>query len=233
MVDRERPDDVDALAERQRASDDLLRELVGDDRRRRDEPRIEPLGSARPRASARPRRSAGARSRWSRRGRRLPADRSRGRARVTPRLSSCALVVDAGVAYGTASSRSSAIGFPQTRRGRRCRSRCGRAPPRSRRGGGRRSPRAPRRARAGTSRSRCRRGGRRSRSRGRRSPRASEPSWCTALRAAEAAALVLELACGSDRDPGRRSPARRITTPQPATLRIPAVRDLADPRSGA
>ena len=39
MVDRERPDDVDAVAERERPPDDLLRELVGDDRRAGDEQR--------------------------------------------------------------------------------------------------------------------------------------------------------------------------------------------------
>jgi len=51
VVDRERPDDVDAVAERQRASDELLRELIGEDGRARDDDEHEPLrasGSEKP-----------------------------------------------------------------------------------------------------------------------------------------------------------------------------------------
>jgi hypothetical protein len=47
VVDRERPDDVDAFAERERSPDDLLRQLVGDDRGTRDDDENEPLRPSR------------------------------------------------------------------------------------------------------------------------------------------------------------------------------------------
>ena len=132
VVDRERPDDVDAVAELERPADDLLRELIGEDRRAGDEREDRSIAPALRRASARRTRPAGARSRSSRCGRRRRSRRS-SRARSSP-LSWSALVVDAKrcVRHRLQSllpDRLAALGAAC----RTCRPRCGRAPPRSRR----------------------------------------------------------------------------------------------------
>ena len=70
MVDPERPDDVHALVEREPARDDVLRELVGRDRRERDRRERSPLRGAGARASVARTRPARARRSMSRRERR-------------------------------------------------------------------------------------------------------------------------------------------------------------------
>ena len=136
----------------------------------------------RPAASDRSRRRDG----LERVGGRADADVDRcgsGRAGSLTQRSSARLSSMQSVAYGTASSRSSAIGRPQTAQVPYVPSSIRRAPRRSRRGRARRSPRGRRRARACTSRSRCRRGDRPAPIA--RSPvsSSSEPVWLTASRA--------------------------------------------------
>ena len=70
VVDRERPDDVHRVVERERARDDVLRHLVGDHGGERDRREPGPLPDARRRASARRPRAASARPSTSRRAHR-------------------------------------------------------------------------------------------------------------------------------------------------------------------
>jgi len=110
VIDRERADDVDAVPELERSPDDLLRELVGGDRRTGDDEENDPL------------RSSGAERAFGRRDRlqgvrgRADADVDRGDLgprRLAQLCSSARLSSMQSLAYGTASSRSSSIGRPQ------------------------------------------------------------------------------------------------------------------------
>ena len=88
MVDRERAGDLHLLAERERAGDDLLRQLVGGDRGDGDRSRGRPTAAALRRAAARRRGSAAARSSTTRRGRRAAGDSRRAGSVTAARLPS-------------------------------------------------------------------------------------------------------------------------------------------------
>ena len=170
VMDRERPGEVDALAESKRAPDDLLRELVGQT--------AAPATSARISHCDRPAASD-----------RFAEETGCSAFAVDPTRTSSAggSVVAGSLTYGSRARACRRCSAPRTapppaaparsasrtsRTGRTCRGRCAREPRRSRSGDGLRSPRGRRRARAGMCRTRCRRCGRPSRSRDRPSPRA-------------------------------------------------------------
>ena len=107
VVDRERPEHLHLVVERELRRDDVLRQLVGGDRGDGDRAEREPLGRAgRERALDR-------RERRERVGRGSDADVDR--ARVVDSVTALASRWQSmqSVAHGIASSRSSAIGFPQ------------------------------------------------------------------------------------------------------------------------
>jgi hypothetical protein len=105
-MDRERPDDVHRLADVELRDDDLLRHLVGEEGSERDRDERDPLertGGERP---------LGHGDRDTTVGRRADANVDQSRRRIGQTRPSRRLHSMHFVAYGIASSRSSAIGFP-------------------------------------------------------------------------------------------------------------------------
>ena len=166
VVDRERAGDLDLLAERERARDDLLRQLVRADRGGGDSGEPEPL--ARPAPSGRSR----GRDRAQRVRRRPDADVGRQRAsrRAGSVTGQLPRVVDAQRRPGNRLQPLDRDLLPADRaRAVRARPRSAAAPPRRRGADPARPPRGPRRTRARRSRSPCLQGGcRRSRTSARR-----------------------------------------------------------------
>ena len=161
MVDRQRPDELHLVVERELRRDDVLRELVGDDRGDGDGAEREPLGRAggerarrvengvSPSVAEPTRTSSGVRAATSPSPRSSVALAVDAEARPRPRLQS--LLADRLAARSC--------------RCRTCRPRCARARRRSARGPAPSAPRA------------C------SRSRGRASPAAASPRWLSSCRA--------------------------------------------------
>ena len=178
VVDRERAGDLHLLAERERAGDDLLRQLVGAERRHRDRAEAEPLRApaASGRSAARIGRSAfvDEPTRTSSRGARLATGRLVHRASFL--ASSMQSVVHGNRLEPLERNLLAADGAGAVR----ARFDPLRARPRPRAAAPARPPRGPRRARARRSRWPCRRGGCRcSRTRARRSRRSWSRRRCS------------------------------------------------------